>query len=64
MYQPCELYQLKIDVGMLNTVKIYWADVSSVNPSSEQKKPFCSDEGLIMLEKYPLSTYHKLKENI
>ena len=29
-----ELYQLKVDVGMLNTVKIYRADVSSVNPSS------------------------------
>ena len=29
-----ELYQLKVDVGMLNTVKIYWADVSNVNPSS------------------------------
>ena len=28
-----ELYQLKVDVGMLDTVKIYWADVSSVNPS-------------------------------
>ena len=26
-----------VDVGMLNTVKIYWADVSSVNSSSEQK---------------------------
>ena len=31
-----ELYQLKVDVGMLNTVKIYWADVSSISPS-EQK---------------------------
>ena len=29
------LYQLKVDVGMLNTVIIYGADVSSVNP--EQK---------------------------
>ena len=34
-----ELYQPKVDVGMLNTVKIYWADVSSVSP-------LCSDEGL------------------
>ena len=33
-----ELYQLKVDVGMLNPVKNYWADVSSVNPSSEQTK--------------------------
>ena len=34
-----ELYQLKVDLGMLDTVKIYWADaVWSVNPSSEQKK--------------------------
>ena len=33
-----ELYhQLKVDVGMLKTVKIYWTHVSSVNPSSEQK---------------------------
>ena len=32
-----ELYEQKVDVGMLNTVKIYWADVSSVNPTSEQK---------------------------
>ena len=23
-----ELYQLKVDVGMLNTVTIYWADVA------------------------------------
>ena len=29
--------QLKVDVGMLNTVKIYGADVSSVSLSSEQK---------------------------
>ena len=33
-----ELYQLKVDVGMLNTVKNYWADVSSVSPSSKQNK--------------------------
>ena len=33
-----ELYQLKVDVGVLNTVKIYWADVSTVNPLSEQKR--------------------------
>ena len=25
-----ELYQLKVDVGMLNTVKIYWADISRI----------------------------------
>ena len=29
------LYQLKVDVGMLNTVKSYWADISSVDPSSD-----------------------------
>ena len=32
-----ELYQLKVDVGMLNTVKNYWADISSVNPSSKEE---------------------------
>ena len=32
-----ELYQLKVGVGMLNTVKNYLADVSSVSPSSQQK---------------------------
>ena len=26
-----ELYELKVDVGMLNTMKIYWADMSSVS---------------------------------
>ena len=36
-----ELYQLKDDVGMLNTVKIYWADVFSVSRSSEQKWSHC-----------------------
>ena len=25
-----ELYQVKVDVGVLNTVRIYWADVSSI----------------------------------
>ena len=39
-----ELYEQKVDVGMLNTVKIYWADVSSVNPSS-LLFAFFSDEG-------------------
>ena len=34
--QNNELYQMKLDVGMLNTVKNYWAEVSSVSPSSEQ----------------------------
>ena len=28
------LYQLKVDVGMLNTVKNYWDDILSVNPLS------------------------------
>ena len=31
-------YLLKVDVGMLNTVKNMLAEVSSVIPSSEQKK--------------------------
>ena len=39
-YNYIELYQLRVDAGLLNTVKIYWADVSSVSPSSERKKPF------------------------
>ena len=30
-----QLYELKVDVGMLITVKIYWADILSVSPSSE-----------------------------
>ena len=29
------MYELKVDVGMLNTVKNELADVSSVSPSSE-----------------------------
>ena len=32
------LYQLKVDVGMLNNVKNELADVWSVSPSSEQKR--------------------------
>ena len=32
-----ELYQLKVDVGMLNTRNIFLADVSSISPSSVQK---------------------------
>ena len=31
-----QLYQLGVDVGMLNSVKNYVADVSSVSPLSEQ----------------------------
>ena len=34
--QNNELYQMKVDVGMLNTVKNYWAEVSNVSPSSQQ----------------------------
>ena len=30
------MYQRKVDVDMLNTIKIKLADVSSVSPSSEQ----------------------------
>ena len=33
-----ELYQLKVDVGILNSVKNYWTDISSINSSSKQKK--------------------------
>ena len=36
MLQNNELYQLKVDVGMLNTKKNYFADILSVSPSSEQ----------------------------
>ena len=32
------MYQRKVDVDMLNAVKCVLADVSSVSPSSEQKK--------------------------
>ena len=32
-----ELYQLKVDVGMLNTVKIDLADNLNVSPLSQQK---------------------------
>ena len=32
------MYQRKVDVDMLNTVKSVLADVSSVSPSSEQKR--------------------------
>ena len=34
------LYQLKVDVGMLNTVKNDLADASIVSPSSEQKRGY------------------------
>ena len=37
------MYQLKVDVYMLNAVKSVLADVSSVSPSS-----LCSDEGLTL----------------
>ena len=33
-----ELYQLEVDVGMLDTEKIYWTDVSSVSHWSEHKR--------------------------
>ena len=35
------MYQLKVDVDMLNAVKSVLADLSSVSPSSEQQ-PNCS----------------------
>ena len=36
-----ELYQLKVDVGMLNTVTIYWADVLALRQS---QKAFFDEE--------------------
>ena len=39
-------YQLKVDVRVLNIMKNYLADVSSVNPSSEQIN--CSNKGLTL----------------
>ena len=41
------LYQLKVDMGMLNTVKIYWDAFRAYSPSSEQKG-VRSDEGLTL----------------
>ena len=34
------LYQLKVDVGMLNTVKNYLVEILSVSPSPEQNAGF------------------------
>ena len=43
------MYQHKVDVDMLNAIKSVLAEVSSVSPSSEQKKLFfCSDKGLML----------------
>ena len=42
------MYQRKVNVDMLNTVKSVLVDVSSVSPSSEQKEHSCSDEGLTL----------------
>ena len=42
------IVQLKVDVGMLNTAKNYWADTSKVSPLSEQKRAFCCDEGFMI----------------
>ena len=39
-------YQLKVDVRVLNIMKNYLADVSSVNPSSDQFN--CSNKGLTL----------------
>ena len=36
--QTFELYQLKVDVGMLNIVKNYWADISSVLTTFHQSR--------------------------
>ena len=35
--KPHTMYQLKVDVDMLNAVKSMLADVLSVSPSSEQR---------------------------
>ena len=41
------MYQLKVDVDMLNAIKSVLADVSSISPMSEQRAArVCSDEGL------------------
>ena len=34
------VYQRKVDVDMLNSIKSVLADVSSVSPSSEQRQPY------------------------
>ena len=52
------LYELKVEVGMLNTMKICWADISSISPSLEQKKG--SDEGLT-LKKSVKITLHSVQ---
>ena len=38
--QNNELYQLKVDLGMLNTVKNELADVLSISPSSGQLRGY------------------------
>ena len=40
------MYQRKVDVDMLNTVKSVLADVSSVSPSSEQRVDYGLGESL------------------
>ena len=40
------MYQRKVDVDMLNTVKSVLADVSSVSPSSEQRVDYRLGESL------------------
>ena len=45
------MYQCKVDVDMLNTVKSVLADILSVSPSSElilSLIALCSDEGLML----------------
>ena len=37
------MYQRKVDVDMLDTIKSVLADISSISPPSEQS--LCSDEG-------------------
>ena len=48
MFINNELYQMKVDVGMLNIVKIYWADGSSVSP--------CVGANIFALAKLTLET--------
>ena len=42
--QNNELYQLKVDVGMLNIVKIYWADVSRALALRQSKREDMDEE--------------------
>ena len=47
MVVKCTMYQLKVDVNMLDAVKSVSVldDVSSISPSSEQKSSFALTKG-------------------